>query len=115
MDTEHKFKKLADVDCVEETSENTNVLVEDDGEIKRTPKSSFGTVKSVNGVEPDETGNIPIDFPKCVVQTVNGVEPDETGNVEIAMIVKSSTEGSTKRFKITVDDSGTISSTEITE
>ena len=31
-----------------------------------------------------------------------------------AMIVKSSTKGSTKRFKITVDDSGTISATEIT-
>jgi hypothetical protein len=29
------------------------------------------------------------------------------------MIVKSSTDGSTKRFKITVDDSGTISAVEI--
>ena len=37
------------------------------------------------------------------------------GTVEgTAMIVKSSTKGSTKRFKITVDDSGTISATEIT-
>ena len=36
------------------------------------------------------------------------------GTVEgTAMIVKSSTEGSTKRFKITVDDSGMISATEI--
>lgn len=36
------------------------------------------------------------------------------GTVEgTAMIVKSSTEGSTKRFKITVDDSGTISATEV--
>ena len=29
-------------------------------------------------------------------------------------IVKSSTEGSSKRFKITVDDSGVITATEIT-
>ena len=37
------------------------------------------------------------------------------GTVEgTAMIVKSSTEGSSKRFKITVDDSGTISATEVT-
>lgn len=37
------------------------------------------------------------------------------GTVEgTAMIVKSSTEGSTKRFKITVDDSGVITATEIT-
>jgi hypothetical protein len=39
----------------------------------------------------------------------------KAGTVEgKAMIVKSSTEGSTKRFKITVDDSGTISATEVT-
>ena len=37
------------------------------------------------------------------------------GTVEgTAMIVKSSTTDSTKRFKITVDDSGTISATEVT-
>lgn len=37
------------------------------------------------------------------------------GTVEgTAMIVKSSTEGSSKRFKITVDDSGAITATEIT-
>lgn len=37
------------------------------------------------------------------------------GTVEgTAMIVKSSTAGSSKRFKITVDDSGTISATEVT-
>ena len=30
-------------------------------------------------------------------------------------IINSSTEGSTKKFKITIDDSGTISATEITE
>jgi hypothetical protein len=38
------------------------------------------------------------------------------GHVEAThIILKSSTEGSTKRFKVTVDDSGTISATEITE
>ena len=37
------------------------------------------------------------------------------GTVEgMALIVKSSTAGSSKRFKITVDDSGTISATEVT-
>ena len=37
------------------------------------------------------------------------------GTVEgSAMIVKSSTPGSTKKFKITVDDTGTISATEVT-
>ena len=38
------------------------------------------------------------------------------GTVEgTAMILKSSTEGSTKRFKITVDDTGNLTATEITE
>lgn len=37
--------------------------------------------------------------------------PDDIGT---AMIVKSSTSGSSKRFKITVDDSGAITATEIT-
>jgi hypothetical protein len=39
------------------------------------------------------------------------------GSVEAVngLIVKSSTEGSTKRFKITVDDNGTLSATEIVE
>ena len=38
------------------------------------------------------------------------------GSVEgKAMILPSTSEGSTKRFKITVDDSGTITATEITE
>ena len=37
------------------------------------------------------------------------------GTIEgTAVIVKSSTAGSSKRFKITVDDSGTISATEVT-
>ena len=37
------------------------------------------------------------------------------GTVEgTAMIVKSSTPNSTKKFKITVDDTGTISATEVT-
>ena len=38
-------------------------------------------VKSVNGEEPDEEGNVTVDTGG--VKTVNGKEPDESGNVEI--------------------------------
>lgn len=39
-----------------------------------------------------------------------------SGNVECeSVILKSSTPGSTKKFKITVDDTGTLSATEVTE
>ena len=43
---------------------------------------------------------------------VNSVIDDAIENHEY--IIPSSTEGSTKKFKITVDDSGTISATEVT-
>ena len=38
-------------------------------------------VLTVNGVEPDENGNVEIEAGG--VQTVNGVEPDENGNVDV--------------------------------
>lgn len=41
--------------------------------------------------------------------------PDTIQRVGSDVIVPSSTEGSTKKFKITVDDAGTITATEVTE
>ena len=41
--------------------------------------------------------------------------PDNILRVSDDLIVKSSTADSTKKFKITVDDSGTITATEVTE
>ena len=46
-----------------------------------------------------------------VNKKLNDIEQSITNN---AVIINSSTEGSTKRFKITVDDSGTITATEVT-
>jgi hypothetical protein len=51
-----------------------------------------GVVKSVNGITPDENGNVDIDVPESggnvdltgYVRSVNGVIPDENGNVIIA-------------------------------
>ena len=58
------------------------------------------------------------------VKLVKGEGTPDVGDVKIydlprsnngkSIIVKSSTSGSTKQFKITVDDSGTISATEVT-
>lgn len=44
-----------------------------------------------------------------------GYIPGTIQRVGDDVIVKSSTEGSTKRFKITVDDSGTLTATEVTD
>ena len=65
---------------------NTEQIVEESYDIL----NQFGKVKTVNGVEPDENGNVEIDIdipeidiPECEVKTVNGVKPDENGNITI--------------------------------
>lgn len=42
-----------------------------------------GGVKTVNGVAPDDSGNVVIDVDDGGVKTINGGAPDENGNVEI--------------------------------
>lgn len=50
-----------------------------------------------------------------VIKTINGEKPDADGNAVVETnVIQSSTEGSTKKFKIAVDDSGTITATEVT-
>lgn len=47
-----------------------------------------GTVTSVNGIGPDETGNVNIKLPDDGIKTVNGVAPDESGNIEIEVMTE---------------------------
>lgn len=42
------------------------------------------------------------------------INPDMIDNADSELILASSTSGSTKKFKITVDDSGAITATEVT-
>ena len=80
------YKKLNEVDIVESMSDSRSVLgVDENGGIKRVPKSTIGKVKSVNGNEPDENGNIEIPMGSAGggVQTVNGKKPDKNGNVDV--------------------------------
>jgi len=42
--------------------------------------NGVGTVKTVNGVEPDENGNVEVPTAEGTVKFVNGIAPDETGN-----------------------------------
>jgi hypothetical protein len=60
----------------------------DDGTVTMTVEDAVvieqkNPVKSVNGVFPDENGNVQIDIPECKVKTVNHITPDENGNVQI--------------------------------
>lgn len=38
----YNFKSIADVDVINNPSDSTNVLIEEDGFIKRVPKSAVG-------------------------------------------------------------------------
>lgn len=61
------------------------------------PTGGEGTVKTVNGIEPDENGNVElpaVEIPEVdlsgVVKSVNGVTPDESGNVTLDISVEDS-------------------------
>ena len=47
-----------------------------------------GYVKTVDGVEPDADGNVQLDL-SGYVKTVDDIEPDENGNVELTGVVRS--------------------------
>lgn len=68
------------------------------GELVPVSMISSGSVKSVNNIKPDKNGNVTI----------------ESMPITYGIVVKSSTPDSTKQFKITVDDSGTLTTTEVT-
>ena len=42
-----------------------------------------GSVKTVNGAEPDENGNVEVPTAEGAVKFVNGIAPDETGNAQL--------------------------------
>ena len=53
------YKKLNEVDVIESMSDSGFVLgVDESGGVKRVPKSTMGKIKTINGAEPDENGNI---------------------------------------------------------
>lgn len=57
-------KKISELTQLDNLSENTNVLVENDGETMRFPAKNIGAVKTVNGESPDESGNVELVIPE---------------------------------------------------
>lgn len=55
------IKKISELDHMEELTSSSNVIIEENGEAKRFSAASLGKVKTVNGVEPDENGNIEVE------------------------------------------------------
>lgn len=55
------IKKISELEHLEELTSASNVIIEENGEAKRFSAASLGKVKTVNGVEPDENGNIEVE------------------------------------------------------
>ena len=68
---------LSEGEDLSKVPENITMVIDSYGD----PDLDFGTVKSINGVSPDESGNVEIALDG--VKSVNGMLPDESGNVEI--------------------------------
>ena len=69
--SELTYKKIVDVETVEALNDAATVFINDNGAMKQVAADKFGTVKSIDGIMPDETGNIeygrsnPIPFNKA--------------------------------------------------
>ena len=57
------FRPITDLEIVEQMSDNDTVLIERNGMLKRTKGVSRNAVKSVNGVAPDENGDVQLEIP----------------------------------------------------
>lgn len=60
--SEIKFKRYGELDISEGLAESSHVIIEENGDVKRFPANSIGKVKTVNGAEPDENGNVAIEI-----------------------------------------------------
>lgn len=56
------IKKISELEHLEGLTSFSNVIIEENGEAKRFSAASLGKVKTVNGVEPDENGNIEVEI-----------------------------------------------------
>lgn len=65
------------------------VNADEDGNVEITTSGAdlTGVVKSVNGIQPDESGSLTLEIPSTdgMVKSINSVKPDENGNVDITI------------------------------
>ena len=74
--SELTYKKIVDVEQVETLNGAATVFINDNGAMKQVAADKFGAVKTVNGVEPDENGNIEVE----VSEIPEPVQPDWNQN-----------------------------------
>lgn len=71
MSEVNTYKKITDVEQIETLNDAATVFINDNGAMKQVAANEFGlgTVKTVNGIEPDENGNIKSDIAVPVLIT----------------------------------------------
>lgn len=69
--SELKFKTYNELEISEALSDASHVIIEENGDVKRFPANSIGKVKTVNGAEPDENGNVAVEITAPVISTAS--------------------------------------------
>lgn len=72
------IKKISELEQLTGLSSSANVIIEENGKAKRFSAQNIGKVKTVNGVEPDENGNIVIAGGGGVAVQADWNQNDET-------------------------------------
>jgi hypothetical protein len=76
--SELTYKKIVDVEQVETLNDAATVFINDNGAMKQVAANEFclGTVKTVNGIEPDENGDIVVKTPReCLFVDASAMVP----------------------------------------
>lgn len=58
--SEVTYKKLVDVEQIDALNDAATVFINDNGATKQVSANKFGAVKTVNGIGPDENGDIAV-------------------------------------------------------
>lgn len=90
--SELKFKTYDELEISEALSDASHVIIEENGDVKRFPVNSIGKVKTVNGIEPDESGNVTVEIPEGFSGNWNDLSDKPFGEMIVFTEVITETE-----------------------
>ena len=82
------------------SSEGLNLIVNDNGAAKQISADAIGKVKTVNGVEPDDNGNINIEIPKGFSGSWNDLEDKPFYEIEAEPIFEGEIKNSNSNIPL---------------
>ena len=62
-----KIKTYGELEISETLSDASHIVIEENGDVKRFPANGIGKIKTVNGIEPDENGDVAVEIPSFEV------------------------------------------------